>query len=117
MEQYGINVSIVNLSLCPSAYTLTTSAPTPTLVGEFADTEDFRLPLSIASVIFCALVEVFMVADCVHKGTDIITPFPVPIHNRLHDTSRAVMRTNEKPNFPVPETFGDSKDYKIVWTN
>lgn len=30
------------------------------------------------------------------------TPFPVPIHRRLHDTVSAVILTNEKPSFPVP---------------
>lgn len=33
-----------------------------------------------------------------------ITPFPVPIHNLHDEMRRAVMRTNEKPNFPVPTT-------------
>lgn len=36
------------------------------------------------------------------NGTEIITPFPVPIHRRLDDMRRAVIRTNEKNNFPVP---------------
>lgn len=36
-----------------------------------------------------------------------MTPFPVPIHRRLHDTMRAVILTNEKPSFPVP----DNKEY------
>lgn len=39
------------------------------------------------------------------RGTDITTPFPVPIHNRLHETSRAVIRANENPNLPVPSIF------------
>ena len=33
-----------------------------------------------------------------------ITPLPVPIHNRLQLTSKAVIRTNENPNFPDPAT-------------
>lgn len=37
------------------------------------------------------------------RGMEIMTPLPVPIHRRLHDTMRAVIRTNEKPSFPVPE--------------
>lgn len=37
------------------------------------------------------------------KGTDMITPFPVPIHSLLQDTNSEVIRTNEKPNLPVPE--------------
>lgn len=37
------------------------------------------------------------------RGTDIITPFPVPIHSLLEDINRAVIRTNEKPSFPVPK--------------
>ena len=36
------------------------------------------------------------------RGTDIMTPFPVPIHNLLTEIIREVMRTNENPNFPVP---------------
>ena len=36
------------------------------------------------------------------SGTEIMTPFPVPIHKRLTETRRAVMRTNENPSFPVP---------------
>ena len=31
-----------------------------------------------------------------------MTPFPVPIQSRLHEMSSDVMRTNEKPSFPVP---------------
>lgn len=36
------------------------------------------------------------------RGTDNITPLPVPIHKRLHEMANAVMRTNENPNLPVP---------------
>lgn len=36
------------------------------------------------------------------RGMEMMTPFPVPIHRRLHDTMRAVILTNEKPSFPVP---------------
>lgn len=35
---------------------------------------------------------------------EMITPLPVPIHRRLHDTIRAVILTNEKPSLPVPGT-------------
>lgn len=34
-----------------------------------------------------------------------ITPFPVPIHSLLQETNNAVMRTNEKPNLPVPSNI------------
>ena len=43
------------------------------------------------------------------KGTEIITPFPVPIHRRLEETNKAVIRTNEKPSFPVPEIARNKK--------
>lgn len=59
------------------------------------------------------------------SGTDITTPLPVPIHNRLHETSSAVIRANEKPNFPVPsifETYGSIStsckcSYVWAWYN
>ena len=73
----------------------------PLAIGDVT-LDDFRLPLSMASVIFSALVEVFIVADWEHNGTEMITPFPVPIHKRLQETSNAVIRTNENPNLPVP---------------
>lgn len=38
------------------------------------------------------------------RGMEMMTPLPVPIHRRLHDTMRAVMRTNEKPSLPVPDS-------------
>lgn len=38
------------------------------------------------------------------NGTDIITPLLVPIHKRFDDISKLLIRTNEKPTFPVPET-------------
>jgi hypothetical protein len=49
----------------------------------------------------------------------------LPIHNRLHDTNRAVIRTNENPNFPVPsilETYGSMStswmwSYEWAWYN
>lgn len=41
-----------------------------------------------------------------------ITPFPVPTHSRLQDTTRAVILTNEKPNLPVPATHTED-----VWLN
>lgn len=33
---------------------------------------------------------------------EMMTPFPVPTQSRFPPISRAVIRTNEKPNFPVP---------------
>lgn len=36
------------------------------------------------------------------KGIEMTTPFPVPTQRRLPAMSRAVIRTNEKPSFPVP---------------
>ena len=36
------------------------------------------------------------------RGTDMMTPFPVPIHNLLQDICSAVIRTKEKPSLPVP---------------
>ena len=38
------------------------------------------------------------------RGTEMTTPFPVPIQSRLDEMSSAVMRTNEKPSLPVPAT-------------
>lgn len=37
------------------------------------------------------------------RGMEMMTPFPVPIHRRLHDTMRAVILTKEKPSLPVPD--------------
>ena len=37
------------------------------------------------------------------RGTLMMTPLPVPSHRRLQLTWRAVIRTKEKPSFPVPE--------------
>jgi hypothetical protein len=37
------------------------------------------------------------------SGTLMITPFPVPSHSLVHDTSSAVIRTKENPSLPVPE--------------
>ena len=36
------------------------------------------------------------------SGTEMITPFPVPIHSLLTEMSKAVIRTKENPSFPVP---------------
>ena len=36
------------------------------------------------------------------SGTEIITPFPVPIQRRLLEINIDVILTNENPNFPVP---------------
>ena len=36
------------------------------------------------------------------KGTEMMTPLPVPIQSLFDDTRREVMRTKEKPSFPVP---------------
>lgn len=38
------------------------------------------------------------------SGMEMMTPFPVPTHSRLQDTTRAVILTNEKPSLPVPAT-------------
>lgn len=38
------------------------------------------------------------------SGTDIMTPFPVPIHSLFEEISNAVIRTKENPSFPVPAT-------------
>lgn len=40
------------------------------------------------------------------------TPFPVPIHKRLHDTVSAVILTNEKPSLPVPN--GKERQSRLV---
>lgn len=37
------------------------------------------------------------------NGTEIMTPLLVPIHNRLEEMSKLVIRTKENPNFPVPK--------------
>lgn len=36
------------------------------------------------------------------RGTESITPFPVPIQRREQETARAVIRTKENPSLPVP---------------
>ncbi len=36
------------------------------------------------------------------SGTEMMTPFPVPIHRRKLDTRREVMRTKLNPSFPLP---------------
>ena len=36
------------------------------------------------------------------SGTEMMTPFPVPIHSRCKLIIIEVIRTKEKPNFPVP---------------
>lgn len=36
------------------------------------------------------------------KGMEMMTPFPVPTHRRLQDTTKAVILTKEKPSLPVP---------------
>ena len=43
-----------------------------------------------------------------------ITPFPVPIQRRLEEINKAVIRTKEKPNFPVPlkENISDHLSFK-----
>ena len=41
------------------------------------------------------------------RGTEIITPLPVPMQRRLQETRSAVMRTNENPSFPVPKIICD----------
>lgn len=46
------------------------------------------------------------------RGTEMITPLPVPIHSRLQEISMAVIRTNENPSLPVP--YLDEKDVVIT---
>ena len=53
---------------------------------------------SNASFICCDLVGLLSL-----RGTEIITPLPVPIQRRLQDTRSAVILTNEKPSLPVPK--------------
>lgn len=36
------------------------------------------------------------------RGMEMMTPFPVPIHRRLHEIIRVVILTKEKPSLPVP---------------
>lgn len=46
-----------------------------------------------------------------------MTPFPVPTHNRFPPISRAVIRTNEKPNFPVPvDQCQNIAEIKCCWS-
>lgn len=51
------------------------------------------------------------------RGMEMMTPFPVPIHRRLHDTNRAVILTNEKPSFPVPnkKEHVEGQIWVILW--
>lgn len=52
------------------------------------------------------------------SGTDITTPLLVPIHSRPELISNAVMRTREKPNFPVPNillTYGSMSTSFKCW--
>lgn len=44
-----------------------------------------------------------------------MTPFPVPIHKRLVEIKSAVIRTNENPNFPVPENETRRKKYQFFF--
>jgi hypothetical protein len=37
------------------------------------------------------------------RGTEMMTPLPVPIQSRFDEIRSAVMRMREKPNLPVPE--------------
>lgn len=49
------------------------------------------------------------------KGIEMMTPFPVPTHNRFPPISRAVILTKEKPNFPVPvNQRQDSRMYIVI---
>lgn len=41
-------------------------------------------------------------AELSDSGTEMMTPLPVPIHNRCKLIIIDVMRTKEKPNLPVP---------------
>lgn len=47
------------------------------------------------------------------RGIEMMTPFPVPTHRRLHETIKAVILTNEKPSFPVPEKRNITKQNKV----
>ena len=44
------------------------------------------------------------------NGTEMMTPFPVPIHKRFDETNKAVIRTKEKPSLPVPEKIWMQKE-------
>ena len=44
-----------------------------------------------------------------------MTPLPVPSHRRLQLTWRAVIRTKEKPSFPVPEEEQKCKELRYIW--
>ena len=85
MEQYGVKVPGITRSAA-SAYTLT--GP-PGLL--FSITSSMRLP------------DWDLVISGACRGTLIITPFPVPSQSLLQLTCKAVIRTKEKPSFPVPE--------------
>lgn len=46
-----------------------------------------------------------------------MTPLPVPIHRRLEEMRRAVIRTNEKPTLPVPRNkYHNHFSYCILCT-
>ena len=49
------------------------------------------------------------------KGTDIMTPLPVPIHSRWRLIIIEVMRTKEKPSFPVPDHQEDIWLVNVMW--
>lgn len=45
------------------------------------------------------------------SGMEMMTPFPVPTHSRLQDTTRAVILTKENPSLPVPATHTGQTDH------
>uniref|UniRef100_A0A8D9BFZ0 Uncharacterized protein n=1 Tax=Cacopsylla melanoneura TaxID=428564 RepID=A0A8D9BFZ0_9HEMI len=88
MEQYGMKLPGDTTAVVGSENTLTPllAAPAP---------EPFPVALGPA-------------LDSL-RGTEMITPFPVPIQRREEEMRSAVMRTKEKPSFPVPSillTYG-----------
>ena len=62
------------------------------------------------------IVDVMVLASVFYllsdRGTDIITPFPVPIQSLLQEIIKDVIRTNEKPSLPVPE---DIKSFCMLY--
>ena len=83
MEQYGTKLPGTTLFFL-SEYTRT-GPP-----GLFSRASAMRSPL------------VDLVTLGLERGTEMMTPLPVPSHSLLQETSRDVIRTKEKPSFPVP---------------
>ena len=44
------------------------------------------------------------------NGTEIMTPFPVPIHSRVQEINMAVILTKENPSLPVPENRNNNQN-------